>query len=195
MPNIALAEMLCQDQNHAAIAVVVEILQSGSKPHQQDAIKVIYEVGSRCPDLIEPYTDVFFNTLSNKNNRIVWGTLMALAQTCKMSPERVADRLDVILEAADNGSVIAKDQAIEILICLRSLPHYSQKATEELFNRLAVAAINQLPKYAEMTIADLKPDEASQFLSILEARQGDDMPESKRKRLLKAMTKAKGMMD
>ena len=183
--NIELAKSLCQTKDHTAIACLVDILQSGSKSQMKDAIKVLYEVGARRPELIMPYTDVFFDRLDSRDNRIVWGALMALAKISKVSPERVADRLRVILDAADKGSVIAKDQAIEILVSVKSMPDHAQAAGSALFERLRKAAIMQLPKYCEQVAASLLPGEEKEFLSVLDMRLQDHMPLAKRLRLQK----------
>lgn len=183
--NIGLAKSLCRDEDHTAIAHVVGILQTGSKPQRKDAIKVLYEVGARNPGLIAPFTDVFFETMESRDNRIVWGALMALAKISSVQPERVADRMHLVLTAADNGSVIAKDQAIEILAALKSLPGHAKVANDALFDRLRTAATNQLPKYSEITAASLLPGEKEEFLSIIEMRLTEFMPESKRRCLHK----------
>ncbi|MEP3279290.1 MAG: hypothetical protein ABJN26_12620 [Stappiaceae bacterium] len=183
--NIELAEALCQSDDQTAVAFVVDILETGTKTLRKDAIKVLYEVGARRPELIVPHTDVFFDGIDSRDNRIVWGALKALAKICTVSPDSVADRLNLVLKAADNGSVIAKDQAVEILVSLKSLPKYTQVASSELFSRLRTAAINQLPRYAEITAANLLPSEMNEFLSILEMRLADPMSESSRRRLRK----------
>lgn len=184
--NIELAEKVCQTEDHSTIGLLVDILRTGSSAHKKDAIKVLYEVGARQPELIMPYTAVFFDGIESRDNRIVWGSLKALAKICSVSPERVADRLDLILGAADNGSVIAKDQAIEILLSVKTLPDHGKAASSALFERLQTAAVNQLPKYAELLAANLLPEEKETFLSILDMRLRDQISEAKRRRLRKA---------
>ena len=36
-----------------------------------DCMKVLYKLGTRKPELIAPYTDVFIDLLASKNNRLV----------------------------------------------------------------------------------------------------------------------------
>ena len=188
--NVELAQALCKDQDHAGIACLVDVLQTGAKSQRTDAIKVLYEVGACDPKLIVPHVDVFFDTLKSRENRMVWGSLMTLAKICKAQPDAVAQRLDLVLAVADAGSVIAKDQAIEILATLKSVQDHAGVASRELFDRLRGAAINQLPKYAEITLASLLPGEREEFIDILGMRLGELMPEAKRRRLRKVKDKA-----
>jgi hypothetical protein len=194
-PNIALAEELYRDHSPAGIAFVADILETGNREKQSDAIKVLYDIGARDPHLIVPHTQCFLKHIRSRNNRLVWGALTALAEICEIEPGSIGANLDAILAAADSGSVIAKDQAIQILITLKSDPDYAQTATGHLFERLQSAALNQLPMYAERVSAALQPADRQRFLSILIDRISDDMPESKRKRLQKVIVKVQRMPD
>ena len=81
--------------------------------HKKDAIKVLYEIGVSNPTLIIPYTELFLHKMRSNNNRMVWGALTALAEISKIEGKVIASNIDNVLSAADAGSVIAKDKAIE----------------------------------------------------------------------------------
>lgn len=108
---------------------------------------------------------------------------MALARMCKAQPETVADRLGLVLTTAENGSVIAKDQAIALLASLRSVPDHADFASKALFHRLRSAVIHQPPNYAEITFVRLLPGECAEFVSILDTRLTERMPKAKRRHL------------
>ena len=114
-PNVELAEKLAANPDKAAIAELVAALKTGPAPIANDAIKVLYELGERRPELIADYADAFFVTLNSKNNRLVWGGMTALESIATVSASTLAKRLPEILAAAEKGSVIAKDKAVSIL--------------------------------------------------------------------------------
>lgn len=182
-PNVLLADELAQTKDGRGIAQIAEIAAAGRKPAQNDAIKVLYEVGARDAVLLRPHVQLFLKQIHSRNNRMVWGSLTALAQIARIDADPIAENLDSILSAADGGSVIAKDQAVQILIALLRRPDLAAVATAHLFARLQAAAVNQLPMYAERIHAALDRPDQPQFRRILLQRLADDMPPSKRRRI------------
>ncbi len=187
VPNISLAQNIAESKNTGDIEQLCDILMHGKTPLKVDAIKVLYEVGARQPELISQYLDIFLKTMVSRNNRIIWGSLTAIAQICKIKPEAVHAHLQTILDAADASSVIAKDQAFEILCQLKTVKSLSSTATPLLFDRLSKAAINQLPMYAEKAASVLDDRDKAEFREILAGRLDDHMVQSKRKRLEKIL--------
>lgn len=182
-PNVLLADELAQTKDGRGIAQIAEIAAAGRKPAQNDAIKVLYEVGVRDAVLLRPHVQLFLKQIHSRNNRMVWGSLTALAQIARIDADPIAENLDSILSAADGGSVIAKDQAVQILIALLRRSDLAAVATAHLFARLQAAAVNQLPMYAERIHAALDRPSQPQFRRILLQRLADDMPPSKRRRI------------
>ena len=54
-PNIALAERIVLDKDVPAVRELVEILNGKDKALKSDALKALYEVGYRSPELIAPF--------------------------------------------------------------------------------------------------------------------------------------------
>lgn len=182
-PNVQLAEALAGSKDVDGIARVADIAITGSRQAQQDAIKVLCEVGVRDADLLRPHLQCFLQLIESRNNRMVWGALTALAQLARVDAIPIAANLDAILAAADAGSVIARDQAGQILIALKARPDLAGTATAHLLARLKSAAVNQLPMYAERIHAVLEAQDYPDFRAVLMIRHADHMPESKRRRL------------
>lgn len=182
-PNVQLAAELAGSKDVDGIARVAEIAITGSRPAQNDAIKVLYEVGARNADLLRPHVRCFLQLMQSRNNRMVWGALTALAQLARVDADPIAANLDAILEAADAGSVIARDQAVQILIALKARPDLARDATAHLLARLKSAAVNQLPMYAERIHAVLEVQDYPEFRQVLTMRLADVMPQSKRRRI------------
>jgi hypothetical protein len=190
-PNVELAEALVAKPDKKAIAALVDALSTGSVAVQNDAIKVLYEIGERAPELIVPHADAVFALLGSRNNRNVWGAMSAIDTIAAVKPKEVAAHLKAILAAADKGSVIAKDKAMSTLSKLAQAGE--ARAMPALLERLADAAPNQFPMYAELAAAAVTPAHKARLVAILEARLKTIDAAAKRARVDKVLRKlAKG---
>lgn len=108
-----------------------------------------------------------------------------VALHARVTPETISPHLDEILAAADAGSVIAKDQAIYILLALAKGD--PERIFPVLLTRLSASATNQLPMYSEKIAPVLPNGFLSDFVQILTARLGDEMGNAKRKRVEKIL--------
>jgi hypothetical protein len=186
-PNVELAQALASKPDEKAIAELVEALSAGTSAQQNDAIKVLYELGERAPDLVAPHAEAFLALLSSKNNRNVWGAMQALDAVAQQDPDAVFAALPQILAAADRGSVIAKDKAMSILTQLASVGLASQ-VMPIFLARLEGSAPNQFPMYAEFGALVMDEAHKDAFVSILLARVGKFAP-AKRARVEKVLRK------
>lgn len=167
-PNIALAEALAASPDPAAVEELVTALD-GKSAIANDAIKVLYELGERRPELVALYAEEFIAKLGSKNNRMVWGALTAIDTVTALRSDEVVVALDAILAAADAGSVIAKDKANAILVKLAAAGH-AEQVLPILISRLDDAAPNQFPTYAEEIASVIDAAHKPQFIAVLEAR-------------------------
>ena len=167
-PNVELAEALAGKPDKAAIAELAAALSGGTVAQQNDAIKVLYEIGERKPELVAPHAEALFALLKSKNNRNVWGAISAIEAIAAMKPKEVSAHLKDIFSAADKGSVIAKDKAMSVLSKLAQAGE--PKAMPALLDRLETAAVNQLPMYAELTLPAMALAYRAQFRVVLEGR-------------------------
>jgi hypothetical protein len=188
-PNIALAEKIASKNDEQAVQELVENLNNKSSAIQSDCIKVLYETGERKPQLIVPYIETFVKALNHKNNRIQWGAMTALDAISSIAPEKVHKHLSSILKAADSGSVIMRDHAVQILVKLCSTAKYYKDAFPLLMEQLQVCPSNQLPMYAENAMSVINTGDKEKFVAVLQLRMGDMEKESKRKRVGKVLKK------
>ena len=114
-PNQELARELATKKDEKGIHEIAENLWNKDKNIQADCIKVLYEVGYLEPKLVVDYTADFVKCLRNKNNRLAWGGMIALAEVAKANPDVVFKHLDTIKKAKETGSVITVDNAISTL--------------------------------------------------------------------------------
>lgn len=190
-PNVELAEALVAKPDKRAIATLAEALGTGSIAVQNDAIKVLYEIGERAPELVAPHAEAFLALLRSKNNRNVWGAMSAIDTIAGVKAKEVAAHLKDILAAADKGSVIAKDKAMSTLGKLAQAGEPT--AMPALLERLADAAPNQFPMYAELAAAAVTPVHKAKLVALLETRLKSIDAAAKKARVEKVLRKlAKG---
>ena len=190
-PNVELAAALVAKPDKKAIAVLADALSTGSIAIQNDAIKVLYEIGEHAPELVAPHAEAFLALLKSKNNRNVWGAMSAIDTIALVKSKEVAAHLKDILGAADKGSVIAKDKAMSTLAKLARAGE--AKAMPALLERLADAAPNQFPMYAELAASAVTPTHKARLVAILETRLETIDAAAKKARVDKVLRKlAKG---
>jgi hypothetical protein len=187
-PNVELAEALAAKPDAAAIVELAGALSAGPTAVSNDAIKVLYELGARKPELVAPHAAAFLTLLGGKNNRNVWGALQAIETITALQPEAMLAELPAILAAADKGSVIAKDKAVAILVKLAAAGHGAE-ALPLLLERLRSAAPNQFPMYAEQALPVIDAAHRAGFTSLLEGRVAAIEAPAKRARVEKLLRK------
>jgi len=187
--NIELAQKIADQQDSEAVDILIKALTGKDKSLHNNCIKVLYEIGYIQPKLISPYFSVFKNLLRDKNNRLQWGAMTALSSIAPVKPEETYEALPELMEAADKGSVITRDQAVSTLINLASLPAYTEGALSLLLEQLKKSPENQLPMYAEKILTVIDEAHKELFRQVLHERLKDVEKESRVKRLKKVITK------
>lgn len=190
-PNLALAREIAETKDKKAVNELVEGLMNKDKAIQNDCIKVLYEIGEIEPFLLVDYLDSFLALLHSKNNRLQWGSMTALNCIVKVKPKEIYDHLPTIMEATEKGSVITRDNAVNVLINLASHPSYSEDAFPLLIEQLLKSPTNQLPMYAERMLPIVTPENKDDFVTALNSRLDEIEKESKKKRVEKVIKKIK----
>ena len=189
IPNQELANHIVEKNDKSGLKGLVANLWNKNKDIQNDCIKVLYEIGERKPALIAEYAKDFIALLDNKNNRLQWGAMTAINAITLQNPRIVYSALPKIIAAAENGSVITGDYAVNILIKLCLVKEYSNNAFSLLSQQLLSSPTNQLPMYAERAISIINDKNKTQFIRILTARLPDIEKDAKRKRVEKIIKK------
>ncbi len=97
VPNQQLAKELAQTENKSGIAELASNLQNKNKNVQSDCLKVLYEIGYLKPELIADCVSDFLGLLKSKNNRLVWGSMIALATIADKKPKEIYDNLEDVI--------------------------------------------------------------------------------------------------
>lgn len=192
VPNQELARRIVSGRNAAAVQELIENLNHKNKRIQGDCIKVLYEIGESNPDLIAKYYQEFGKSLESKNNRLVWGAMIALDKIVLKEPKGIYSMLSKILDVADtSGSVIARDHAVGILVKLGALKPYKRDCVPLLIEQLISCPNNQFPMYVEMSVPVIDADNRKRFQQVIETRVPKLDKESQKKRVAKVLMKLK----
>ena len=174
IPNIELAVKLCEGMDEKGVREIAEGLQAKEQAVANDCIKVLYEVGQRKPELIADYADAFITALSGKNNRIVWGSMTALAYIAPVRPEALFARLPEIVAAYEKGSVITVDNSISVFAWLcKAQGDYMAKIFPLLLGHLKNCRAKEIPQHAERIAVCIDSNNKEAFVGALEARMGE----------------------
>jgi hypothetical protein len=186
-PNQELAAEIAAAADGKSVRELVDNLANADKRIQSDCIKVLYEIGYRKPELIAPYSEEFGKLLVSKNNRLVWGGMIALDSIASVNQRRVHGLLDRIVQSANSGSVITRDHAVGILAKLARNKDYSETCFPLLLQQLRDSPNNQFPSYVEMSVPVVGRENGAEFTKLVEMRLGSLEKESQRKRVEKAL--------
>lgn len=185
--NKAVAERIASTSDIKAVAELVRLLSHKKKTVQSDAIEILYETGYLNPVCITGYCDDFTALLNSRNNRLVWGAMIALSCIASAVPDNVFSHLAQIRQAVDRGSVITKDAGIVLYAHLIRQKKYRTDVVPLLFGELEKCPIKQLPQYVEKSVGSIDTALRRKFLGIVEMRSDELGNESRIRRIRKAL--------
>jgi len=172
VPNIELAQSLCQSEDAEGIREIVEGLKGKDKAIASDCIKVLYEIGDRKPHLISAYADDFLSLLSSRNNRLVWGGMTALAAIAESAPDVIYGKIDGVLSAFYDGSAITVDNGITVLSKLcKSDKAYESHLFPLLLGHLRKCRPSDMARHAERMSICVNNETVKEFLDVLNTRK------------------------
>ena len=120
MPNRDLAKELAEIKDREGIREIAENLCNDNNNVQSDCVKVLYEIGYLDPELVAGYVGDFLKLLKSKDNRLVWGGMLALSTIATIKAEELYQHYEEITRVMEQGSVITRDNGIKILATIAS---------------------------------------------------------------------------
>lgn len=193
VPNQDLAKELAENRDVEGISEIAEHLKDKNKSISSDCLKVLYEVGYIAPELIAPYLDEFVSFLKSKNNRMVWGSMIALANIAKVSPDEVYKLRNQIEELIETGSVITHIWGVYTLINLSANGYYSELKAGLLHLQKVCRPVD-VAKRAESIEPVIQACDLLEFGDILRERRSD-LSKAAQKRLDKVLKKVDARLD
>jgi len=174
VPNQELAHDLASRQDRRGIKEIADNLWNQEKDIQADCIKVLYEVGYVEPALIAGYAEDFVKLLKSRNNRLVWGGMIALGTVAALKADVVFAHIEDIQQAMKTGSVITVDNAVVVLARAASTSDRYRKAIFPLLiGHLKTCRPKDVPQHSEKTLPAVNPSNRKDFVAVLTKRMGD----------------------
>lgn len=171
VPNQEVARELAQTRSLADIREIAENLWNKEPNIQSDCLKVLYELGYLATELIADYLDDFLKLLKHRNNRMVWGGMIALSTIAGLQADRIFPHVDEIQKTMETGSVITNDAGIKTLTEVAARKdEYRARIVPYLLERLSNSRPVDAPRYAEIILAAIDTADKAEFVKILEKR-------------------------
>ena len=171
IPNQEVARELADTRIAADIREIAANLWNKEANIQSDCLKVLYELGYLAPELIEGYAGDFLKLLKHRNNRMVWGGMIALSTIAARKADELIGHLPEIIKTMEAGTVITNDAGIKILADMAaSKEKYRPQIVPYLLKRLADSRSVDTPRYAERIAPAVGTAYQAEFTHILETR-------------------------
>ncbi len=173
-PNQELARELASKKDKAGIREIADNMWNKDSHIQTDCIKVMYEIGYIDPVLIAPYAEDFIKLLKSRNNRLVWGGMIALATVAELKADIVFANLAEIQKTMKTGSVITMDNGVAALARAASKNEkYNQTIFPFLLQHLRTCRPKDVAQHSEKTLPAVSASNKSSFIKTLERRMED----------------------
>ncbi len=187
VPNQELAKKLAETKNKRGIQEIAENLWNKNKSVVSDCIKVLYEIGYIEPKLISGYTLEFLKLLENKNNRMVWGGMIALSTIAEEKADELWENIDCITDAMEKGTLITVVSGVRALSGVATVDEkYRKKIFPFLLKQLKKCLPRDIPIHTESIVKAVDDNNRQELVTVLRARW-DEMKPSQHKRLRKLL--------
>ncbi len=174
LPNQELGRKLAAAHDSNGVGELAENLSNKDGAIQADCIKVLYEVGYLEPELIAPYALDFLKLLKSRNNRLVWGGMIALSTVAVLAADVLYPHWSDIRRAMEFGSVITKDAGVLTLARVASASAtYEREIFPCLLEHLRTCRPKDVPQHSEKTLPAVTADNKAAFIAVLEKRLED----------------------
>jgi hypothetical protein len=171
VPNQLLARQLASAKDKGGVREIADNLWNDNPSVQSDCLKVLYEIGYLEPALIAPYADEFLKLIHSRNNRLVWGGMIALSTIAGIKAKELGPHVPEITKAVDQGSVITQDSGVKALALIASASGaYQKEILPYLLKHLATCRPKDVAQRAEKVLAAVTEANRAAFIKLAAAR-------------------------
>jgi len=191
VPNQELARELAKKKDREGIREIAENLWNKDKNVQADCVKVLYEIGYIDPSLIADYAEDYLKLVKSRNNRLVWGGMIALSTVATLKADVIFEHLQEVYRAIELGSVITVDGGVLTLAGVASArEEYRQAIFPFLLDHLRTCRPKDVPQHSEKSLPAVAASNKDDFIAVLEKRM-EDLTGPQVKRVKKVIQEAK----
>lgn len=188
--NQELARDLTERDDRDGIRELIANLRHTDQNVRSDCLKTLYEIGYLKAELIADYAEEFLQLLRDRNNRMIWGAMLALSTIAPLRADELYPQRQRIQEALTEGSVITVDNGVKVLAAVAAADDtYRVELLPYLFQHLQTCRPKDVPQHAEAIVRAVDGAQADAFVAVLERRLAV-MSASQAARLWKVMRQA-----
>jgi hypothetical protein len=189
VPNQELAKELATANDMAGIREIAGNLHNKNKNISSDCLKVMYEIGYLKPELIAPYAMDFLTLLESKDNRKVWGAMIALATIGDLQHMAIAPHIPEVIAVMRKGTLITTVWGVRLLAKVAARhPELRAAVTNEFAGILKSCLPRDVPTHLESMLPSLDEKNLSVLMPIVKGRI-PEMTAAHQSRLKKVMKK------
>jgi hypothetical protein len=186
-PNIELAKELAKTKDKKGIKEIVDGLHNPKEQMANDCIKVLYEIAGISPELVSGYAGNFIKLLKSRNNRLVWGSMMALSKIAPLNHGEIYENLDIIVWAYEKGSTITIDNSISVFAELaKANKKYEDKVFPIIINHLSKCKPKEVGQHAEKAFVCINKNNSQKYKEVLLKRR-ETLTDAQKKRVDKLL--------
>lgn len=202
-PNQELARDLAAQGDREGIRELAANLGHADPNVRSDCLKTLYEVGYLKPELIADYAGGFLGLLRDRNNRMVWGGMIALSTIAPLRAGELYPHRQQIQEAMAEGSVtphlrppqvgagVTVDNGVKVLAEVAAADEtYRAELLPYLFHHLQTCRPKDVPPHAEAIVPAVNAAHTEAFVAVVERRLGN-MSASQATRVKRAIAQAR----
>jgi hypothetical protein len=172
VPNQLLAKELAEKEDNDGIHEIANNLDNKDKNISSDCLKVLYEIGYLKPNLIAPYVDNFLSLLSHKDNRKVWGAMIALGTIAPISHKEIGSQIDTVIDVVNKGSVITVLWGVRVLAgTLAKETSLEDIILPEILHILQICVPRDVPTHLESILPMITATNRKKILAAVESRR------------------------
>jgi hypothetical protein len=174
IPNQLLAKELAGKRDHQGIQEIAANLANRNKNVRSDCLKVLYEIGYLDPGLIKDYRADFLELLNSRDNRMVWGAMIALATIASLCPQEIWAQVDELIRITRSGTVITLVWGMRVLAKVAAADEeYKAKIYPFLLEQIQACLARDVPTHTASILCAVDKNNKVELRSILEARRAE----------------------
>jgi hypothetical protein len=167
--NQELASALASNDDRTGIKEIAENLTNTNI--RSDCLKVLYEIGYLQPHLITDYIPEFLILLSSKENRMVWGAMIAIACIADLKSDEIFMQIDLVILTTRKGTIITQVWGIRTLSRVAAAnPSYKSRIMPFLLEELRICLPRDIPTHLESMLPLITASEKSEIMEIIDSR-------------------------
>ncbi|MBI1944732.1 MAG: hypothetical protein HYS27_03495 [Deltaproteobacteria bacterium] len=180
VPNLELAADIVQCDDADALRILVAVIERHDDHHAPDAARVIFEVGTRAPELLQPLADRLIAMCEDSQKEMLPYTMYALSPIAHLHSETLWDMRDLFWSALTDLTLpasMAQAGSVRLLSALCAAgPDYARTLAGGLVDLLGKCMPKDVAFFAESVLPALGTAHSHRAKPVLDRRMKELMP-------------------